>query len=179
MLSRELKDLKKGLESVLKRYKEIRDIVLFGSALKGKAMPVDIDVAIVMQDKNMESVKNILKNIQDIDAKLHIEFLNPEDVYLERVGLTILTEGYSIKENKFIRDILNIKPKEMIIYSINDMPHNEKLKFGRAIRNVLKTVNGEKMGTGNIVVPIEQAGYIDDFMGIWGIKYKIKKVNMF
>ena len=47
-------ELKKNLKHILKRYKQVADIIIFGSYVKGRKIPKDIDLAIMAKEKNLD-----------------------------------------------------------------------------------------------------------------------------
>ena len=70
--------------------KEIEEVLLFGSAVKGKADPNDIDVALITKKEIKPEIKGF-----------HISIINPEDFYKNPPSLinTLMREGYSLKKN--------------------------------------------------------------------------------
>ena len=69
MNSKELLHIRNKLKSVIS-HKAVIDVILFGSVLKGKATPRDIDIAIITE------------TIFDIDIPgFHISFIKPSDFF--------------------------------------------------------------------------------------------------
>ena len=46
--------IEKNLKHILKRYKQVADIIIFGSYVKGEKIPKDIDLAIMAKEKNLD-----------------------------------------------------------------------------------------------------------------------------
>lgn len=165
--------MKKSLKKLLKKYKDIKDIIVFGSLVKDKHAPKDIDIAIVKDKKEISLVGEIKEKL-DI-KNLDIELIKPEEIYQTRLGLTLVTEGFSIKNNKFLREKLNLSPMKIYIYGIKNLTQTKKVMFGRGLKQVMKDTEAIKLGAGSIMVPIEKSGSFEDFLDSWNLKYKTKE----
>lgn len=170
-------ELKRNLKKLLKKYNLIEDVIIFGSFLKGRDKPKDIDLAFIVKEKNLELIPLIKKNL-GID-NVHLEFINIKDIYSTKLFLNLLNEGYSVKYNKFLRDILNIHPMKMYTYDLKHLNKSKKTLFGIALKKNLRRINGEKIGIGSVLIPINQTSYFEDFLEIWGLKYKTKEWTVF
>ncbi|MBD3355029.1 hypothetical protein GF361_03515 [Candidatus Woesearchaeota archaeon] len=166
-------ELKKSLKKLLKKYKDIKDIIVFGSLVKDKHAPKDIDIAIV-KDKKEISLVGEIKEILDI-KNIDIELIKPEEIYQTRLGLTLITEGFSIKNNKFLREKLNLSPMKIYIYEIKNLTQTKKVLFGRGLNHVMKDAGATKLGAGSVMVPIEKSSGFEDFLDSWNLKYKTKE----
>lgn len=129
MNSKILSQIKNKLKIHLKN-KDILDIIVFGSAIKGKAIPKDIDIAII-------SDKDIKLNIHNF----HISLLKPKD-FLKPLSLihTLFREGYSLKNEKFLSEIHKFSNKVLFIYKLTALKPSIKVK----IVNILKGKNKNK-----------------------------------
>ena len=171
--SLEWQELRKSLKKLLIRYKEIQDFIIFGSLVKGKSAPKDVDIALVIEKKDISlvgEVKNQLK-IKNLD----IEMVKPEEIYQTRLGLTLISEGFSIKSNKFLREKLGISPMKIYIYGIKHLTQTKKVFFGRGLNQMIKDMKCVKLGAGSVMVPIHQSSKFEDFLNTWSLKYKTKE----
>src|SRR3989344_4469358 len=94
----------KDLESISKKFFEkekLFDIILYGSAVKGKDEPRDVDIVLIFFDKEFKERLDIAQNFKkDLpkELKFDIQNLNVADFfnasYFNRRG--ILIEGYSL-----------------------------------------------------------------------------------
>lgn len=171
--SLEWQKLKKSLKKLLVKYKEIQDFVIFGSLVKGKYTPKDIDVALVVDKKDISlvgEVKDQLKN-----KNLDIEMIKPEEIYQTRLGLALISEGFSIKNNKFLREKLGISPMKIYTYGIKHLTQTKKVLFGRGLNQITEDTKGVKLGAGSIMIPIDQSSKFEDFLNTWNLKYKTKE----
>jgi predicted nucleotidyltransferase len=79
----------------------IRDLILFGSLVKGGS-PKDIDIAVIPQD-DIE-ISETKKKIRNVVPNADIQIINVQSIY-NSIWLTLIKEGYSVKRGKFISDI--------------------------------------------------------------------------
>lgn len=168
------KELKKSLKKFLTKY-EVEDIIVFGSFVKDKFKPQDIDIAIISQERNLSLIGEISSGLPE---KVHIEVLSPKQIYKTRLGLSIISEGFSIKENKFLREIVGIKPKKIYSYDLKELTPSEKRQFHRALKEHLNKIKGKRLGAGSIMIPIEKTGFFEDFLDRWNLKFKSKTYNV-
>lgn len=169
-------ELKKNLRKILKKYNLIKDIIIFGSFVKGRDNPKDIDLAFILIEKDIKLVNLIKKEL--ITDKAHLEFIDIGDIYYNSLFLSLINEGLSIKENKFLRDILKIRPMRLYSYDLKHLNKSKKTIFGMALKDSLKKMKGEKVSTGAVLIPINQTSYFEDFLDVWGMKYKTREWNV-
>ncbi|MCK5449341.1 nucleotidyltransferase domain-containing protein [Candidatus Pacearchaeota archaeon] len=124
MNSKTLALIKNKLKKYLKE-KEILDIILFGSFVKGNENPSDIDVAFITR-----------KNIEIDNSDFHIAVLTPEDFFNKPPTLvnTLLREGYSLKHNKSFVKSFNFSPKVLFNYNLSSLTPSLKVQTVNALR---------------------------------------------
>ena len=89
-----------------KKYKEeIKDIILFGSSLRGKSEPEDIDILIIFNKKinkeiEYEFKKQVSKIIEDVSLISKTEDTLYDHSFAARQS--ILFDGYSLVKKQFI-----------------------------------------------------------------------------
>lgn len=164
------------MQKILKKYSDIKDIIIFGSYVKGKDMPNDIDIALLM-DKVEPKMIGLVEN--ELNFKADIELIDFFMFYAGNLFISFINEGFSIKKNMFLRDLLGIKPVKIYIYDLKSMNKSKKTLFGLALKKNIKKTKGEKISIGSVLIPIESTGYFEDFLDAWGLKYKTKEMNMF
>jgi len=157
----------------LKSYKEVKDFIIFGSLVKGKYKPQDIDIAIVVDKKYPALVGEIKSQIKN--RNLDIEIITTEEVFQTRLGLNLISEGFSIKNNKFLREILGLSPMKIYTYEIKELTQTQKVLFGRGLNNFIAETKSVKLGAGSIMVPIQETSKFEDFLETWKLKYKTKE----
>ena len=165
--------MKKSLKALLKKYKEIQDFIIFGSLVKGKYLPKDIDIALIVNKKDISLVGEIKSQLKG--RNIDIEMVIPEDIYQSRLGLNLISEGFSIKGNQFLREKLGLSPMKIYTYEIKNLTQTKKVLFGRGLNNTLKETKSTKLGAGCIMVPIQESSKFEDFLQAWELKYKTKE----
>lgn len=126
---KELSKIKKDLKEVLKD-KEVYDVVLFGSFVKGKVNLNDIDLAIISN-----------KKFENLGNKFHASFISLDD-FFKPIGLmnTLFREGYSLRKNKSFSEVYGFKNKCLFKYELSGLSASEKVM---AV-NFLRGKNGDK-----------------------------------
>ena len=165
--------MKKNLKKILKRYDLIEDIIIFGSFVKGRTMPKDVDLAFIVREKDVKLVHDIKKEL--IVNNAHLEFIKSDDVYSSPLFLSLINEGFSVGKDSFLRDSLKIRPMRMYAYDLKHLNRSKKTLFGLALKKALKKIKGEKISIGAVLVPIDQTSYFEDFLEVWSMKYKTKE----
>ena len=122
MKSEKLLAIKKRLKKVLKD-EFVYDIILFGSAVKGKSNPHDIDLAIISDKKSFD-----LKGF-------HVSVINLRD-FFKPIGLinTLFREGYSLKKNKSFSGIYGFRNKCLFRYELSGLNSSKKVQVVNFLR---------------------------------------------
>lgn len=172
-----MKKLKKDLLNCLKREKLLIDIILFGSALKSKNAPNDIDLALLFREKQYEQIEEItyaIKKIGDANnTELDIEPIVIDDFYKKPICFILLHEGFSIKNNAFISEMIKMKPGILISYSLQNKNKSDKVRFSYALygrkkgEGFLRAINGKEAGKGSIIIPTEKEEAAKSFFKQW------------
>jgi predicted nucleotidyltransferase len=182
-----LKNLKKLLNSK-KKDKNIFDIVVFGSFIKGKYKPSDIDIVIIFLSGNLndrldklQEIKFELKKLDnykfDIKQMVLKDFFSAS--FMAKTG--ILLEGYSIfKDQKFIQTI-GFKSYSLFWYSLSNLTHTQKVKFnyilaGRNSKGILKELNATRLTNATIKVPIENSLVFEEILKNNNINFSKKNI---
>ena len=161
------------MKKILKRYDSVNDIIIFGSFVKGGGNPKDIDIAFIVKERDIKLVPLIKKELAI--NKAHLDFITFDDVYSSHLFISLLNEGYSIKKDDFLRNILKIEPMKLYSYDLKHLNKSKKTLFGIALKKSLKKIKGEKVSTGAVLIPINQTSYFEDFLDVWEMKYKTKE----
>jgi len=184
MLKKRLKNtkLKSELEKFYKNNKEsILDIILFGSFVKGKYNPRDIDILILYKgkkdfDKTYELKKILEKNNYntDITNKTYLEIFS--ESFKAREGL--LSEGYSIIAKKFLSEGLGYFSLILFKYELKGFNKSNRMRFYYSLygRNkndngIIKDLNAVKFSDTILLCPVENAEKMKEYLDYWKIKY--------
>ena len=186
------KDYLKFLESESKNFKnkDIFDIVLYGSLIKGKIEARDIDILLIFHEKSLKERAEIAREFKEkISEKINsldIKTINLlelfESDFLARQS--ILAEGYSLISNIPLSEKIGFLSYALFTYNLKNLNHNEKTKFIYSLigRNkspgILKKLNANPLGKGVILLPINNSSIFEDFLKKWKINYVKKNILM-
>jgi predicted nucleotidyltransferase len=177
--------ISKKVKSFYKKYKKkIFDIILYGSATRGKYKPRDIDILIIFKDVNKKEYFDLpyelRKNLEKEGLKIDIKGVLIEEIFdpkfLARQNLLI--EGYSLIRNDMLSERFGFKSYSLFVYSLKNLNHNEKTKFQyvfkgrRENKGVLEELNGIVIGMGSVLIPIENSEKFKEFLDKWKINYE-------
>lgn len=172
--------------SCLKREKLLIDIIIFGSALKSKQEPNDIDLAAIFREKKYEQIEEIsydIKKIGDANKKeLDIEPIIIDDFYKKPICFTLLHEGFSIKNNAFLNKMIKMKPGILIGYSLKNKNRSDKVRFSYALygrkkgEGFLREIHGKEAGKGSIIIPIDKEEAAKNFFKQWEISTNKQRI---
>ncbi len=159
-MNSEIKSLIKKKFKTELRDKEILDIILFGSAIKGKTTPKDIDIAIITNKKINREIEGI-----------HISIISPNEFFINPPSIinTLFREGYSIKNNKFLAENLKFSNKVLFTYSLKSLTPSKKVKIVNVLRGkgkqegMVKENNGEWLANQVFTVPIDKDYIFEKF----------------
>ena len=182
-----LKFLELNCKKFNKENKEIWDIVIYGSFVKGKTDFNDIDIMVIFQNVSLNNRLEISQNLKHILKKeikdMDIKTMNFEDFFDEsffaRQG--ILIEGLSLIKNKPLAELIGFKGSSIFSYNLKNLNHNKKTQFtyalsGRKSVGVLKLSKGISLGRGAVKIPIKNSLEFESFLQKWNIEYKKRNI---
>lgn len=158
---------------------EILDIVLFGSLVRGKEKPRDIDVLIIYKTKvNPELNYKIKKEFEIIGFETDLVAKNYsglfESSFIARESY--LSEGYSLLNKKFIADGFGYNPMILFRYDIKSLNKSQRMRFyyslyGRNSEGMLKKLGLYKFSERIIISPVEESERVKDYLNSWKMQY--------
>ena len=177
-----MKKLKGILKSFLKN-KEIVDIFIIGSVLKEKFEPKDIDIIVLFRNKNYKMTGELTYSIKknaNIE-NLHIEPLIIDEMFQSKIFPSIIHEGFSIKSNKRISEIMGYKACSLFTFSLEKLNSIEKVRFaqtlyGRKNDGLLQKEGGISVGRGAFMSPIEKEEFFKEALNKQKVKFNIRRV---
>ena len=161
---------------------EVIDIFIFGSAIKGKYKPNDIDLCFVFQDKiNLSIIKEAEMLLGE---KFHCSYLRTDDFIKEIHSLakTILLEGRSIITGKTLAEGYGLAAKLLFFYDLSSEEPSKKVRFvyllrGRdGLEGLVKKFGGEFFSNNAFLLPIDKDKEMQEIMDSWKIKYRRQKI---
>lgn len=182
-----LKKLKKYLEYE-KKDKAIFDIVVYGSFVKGRYNPSDIDILIIFLEKNLrerlDKIQKIKHKLKSLNKTIDIKQITLKELFstsfLARTG--ILLEGISMFRNKKFCEILGFKSYTLFWYNLKDLSHTRKVRFnyilaGRgSMKGMIKELKGERLVNGAVKIPIEHSIEFEDILKASNVDYNKKNI---
>lgn len=172
----ELKDLAKKLKPLLKKYESLEDIIFFGSFVKGKAEPEDIDIALLMHEKN--ETDNIEQGIIEIiNKKIDFSVLSIKDIY-SSVWLSLLKEGFSVSKEKYLYELYDVQPVMLYKYSLKSLTLVQKVQFDRGLDKLLEEVGGTRLVRTVVLIPLSESGKFEMFLKTWKIEYETQRYEL-
>ena len=181
-----LKQLRTCLESE-KKDNTLFDIIVYGSAVKGKTAANDVDIAVIFTEgtlrerlDTLQDIKKKLKKLESFDKKIDIKQLLLTDLFstefLARTG--IFLEGISLFRNKKFSELLGFRSFSLFWYDLKGLTHVQKVKFnyilaGRGtIKGMIKELDGDHLASGAVKIPIEHSFEFEELLQKNKIIYK-------
>ena len=161
--------------------KEIDDLIVFGSVLKGKKDAEDIDIAVVFG----EFSESLWKDMNKAESKYHFTRTSFSKLLEEPLlWQTLMHEGYSLKHNGMISDIIGIKPFFLFEYQLDNLTRVQRQTFSHSLYgsggrdSFLKLINGQKLGDKKVTVPFDKSEEMRAFFDTWNMAYTVKRIWM-
>ncbi|MBU1004455.1 MAG: nucleotidyltransferase domain-containing protein [Nanoarchaeota archaeon] len=177
------------LISLIKEFKtkEIFDIVVYGSLVRGKDKPSDIDIAIVLNEEisvneKLELAERVKNKLDLLGGNFDVKAIGLSDLYDEGfiARQAILAEGYSLIYEKFLHEKFGFKTSVIFKYKLDKLDYSHKKMFyyalnGRRKQKGLLELKGAKMmGDCVVKVPLIHSEEFKDMFKLNGIDYKIE-----
>lgn len=164
------------MENKIKKYnknKQIKDIILFGSAIRGKTNPQDIDILILFNNrinKDLEyEIKQELNKIHEnisITSKTTID----EESFIARDS--IYFEGYSLLNKKYLSENMGYTSFTLFKYQTSNLTNSQKVTFynalnGRNSKGLIEEYDCIKLSDNALLVPLENSDFFKEFFDKW------------
>ena len=163
------RDLEKKLNSLdeLLATDGIIDIFLFGSSVKGKAFPRDIDVLLIFSD-DVPPERLVDLEVDLRDKGFDAVCIHYSHLFKEKHLLTaVLFEGVSMKTKKRISEGADLISLAIFVYK-HHLNSTDRGRFYRAIKS-LKTSCFP--GKGVIIVEVSESSVVEEILVRFGINY--------
>lgn len=174
------------LKKFSKKYSEVWDIVLYGSAARGKENAQDLDFALILSKKSDESkkltlaqevkagIEGVFPSVQiDVKSVVIDDFF--DEHFLARQG--IIAEGYLLLRKESLAKKLGFGTFTLIKYSLQGLTSSQKkmlyyaLKGRRDSKGVLAQIGGELISREVLKVPIESSFKIEELLSMHQAKF--------
>ena len=123
---KELSPIKNKLKEFIEN-KEVLDVILFGSFVKGKKEYADIDVAILGEIKSEKEISGF-----------HLNFITLDELWNKYALMfnTLIREGYSLRHNKMVSEYFRFKSRTLFSYNLLGLSPSEKVKAVNMLRGI-------------------------------------------
>lgn len=172
-----LKSQAEKLRKLLKRYNSVYDFIIFGSSVKNKMEPKDLDIAVISQSTGAAFVGEIKTAIDKEIKGAHLQVISYEDFIKSKLPYYIISEGYSVKDGSFLPEKLKIERKALYSFDLGGLTQVQKVMFNKGLRAILESTKAEKVGKGALLVSFKSSGEVEDFLKEW--QRKIRKKEFF
>jgi len=189
-----LSDLKKKLSELAEDLKEknpnVWDILLYGSTVKGKETPNDIDIAVILTEGDPFEVafhfKRMLEESGFSPEELDVKGFLMNELFSENnlISFALLVEGYSLTKNEFLHKTLNAKGYTLFKFSYSGLTGSEKVRFIYSLRGrnghkgMLQKLNAVELAAGVVLVPVNGTFEFKEFLSRWRIEYEYAPLIM-
>jgi len=165
----------------------IWDIVIYGSIIRGKENPADMDIAIIISEKKLfafklELAQKLRQSLKFQNLKFDVKVVDFDDFqdsnFLARQG--IILEGFSVTRNKFLGEIFGFKQYCIFKYGLQNLSLTKKRVFSYALsgrygeEGLKNSKKIEQLGRGVLKVPIQHSEEFESFLQHYGVDYKIE-----
>ena len=178
--SKEVSSLKKKVFKLVS--KNILDVVIFGSFVKDKTNPKDIDLAIIFRDAiNRETLKKFQESLGE---RYHISSLVADQFFTKPHSLakTLLFEGISLISNKRISDNFDLQPCTLYTYDLKKEASSKKVRLvyllkGRSkSKGIIEQFKGRYISPSSFMIPVEKDEEMLEIFRKWEIKFYRKRI---
>ncbi len=180
-----LKRLQKEL-SAEKKDKAIFDLLVYGSMVKGKAKPNDLDLIVIFRTgslkerlKKIQQIKRKVTSFKSIDIKgILWEELFQED-FFARSG--ILLEGISLFDARSFAEKMGFSAYALFTYRLIDQSHTSKVKFNYLLRGrngpgILEKFGGKHLSPGTVQIPLAKSLEFEEILQSNNFQYQKQNI---
>lgn len=175
-------NLQKICKSFHKKYSEhIEDIVLFGSIVRGKLRPNDVDLLLIFSSKIDKEIEYVFrKNVEEFFPTFEVSVTSKtsntwkEETFSARDS--IFFEGISLLRNCTLASDMGYTAFGMFIYTIKKFTNTERTRFyyalnGRDTKGMLDELEGLRFSHNQILVPIKTIELTKEFFKSWHVEF--------
>jgi len=175
----EITKLTERAKTLIKNNSEIEDIILFGSYMKGKDKPNDIDLLIIFKNKINKNVESQLKINSTLNLDINsitLDELNGEN-FIAKEGLYL--EGLSLKNDFLLSKNLGFHSFCFFKYDLSHIIGSERVKFYYALngrnkqKGILQTIGAKKFSEELIICEYNKLEQLKDFFKTWNLEYEL------
>lgn len=172
--------LKNKLKQIVKESAELEDIILFGSVVRGKDKPNDIDILVLFRNKvNKNEEYKIRKELEKEYKSVSVVSKTKKGALEESFDAreSLLFEGISLLSKKNLARTYGFVSLGMFKYSFKNWSKLKKTKFYYALNgrdgkegmgDILDCI---KLSDNILLVPIDKIEPLREFLESWSLEY--------
>ncbi|MBN1156556.1 nucleotidyltransferase domain-containing protein [Candidatus Woesearchaeota archaeon] len=162
----------------------IIDVVIFGSTVRGKTSPNDIDVCLIIPVTVEKKAIDIAASFRKEFGEFHVSVMTDNDFVKGRHTLvkTLLTEGASVMNGESVSKLFGFNNETLFTYALAGFRPADRVRFHyllrgrRGAKGILKETKAQILGDGVLIVPTEKEDVIREVFEKWKVKFKSRKM---
>ena len=174
---KELLKNKKFLKAtdVFMQDKDVIDVIIFGSSVREKENPFDIDILVIYlteKRENTDETYQFRKRIEEIVKKnVHAVSIGYKNLFKPEFlpRQSILSEGFSMKIKNYLSEGFGFSSRILFKYSLKEKNNSKRMQFYYALygrkkeKGILEKSNCLKFSDSIILSPIENSELLKNF----------------
>lgn len=176
------REFSSAINEFYKKHKsEILDIIVFGSAIKGKEKPNDLDILLLFKDKeNLDTAYELRKKLEKFAAEVHATTKTYEGLFDKnfRAKTVYLGEGYSLIRKEFVSNSLGYANISLFKYELKGFSQSRRMQlqyalYGRDKKSgIAKELKLRKFANTIFFCPVENTEKLKEFFEHWNIQFE-------
>lgn len=155
----------------------LEDIIIFGSIMRGKREPKDIDVLVLFKE-NID--KGIEKEIRDANQNNKVNIISKTNKELQEPSFAardgVFFEGFSTFNEEYLTKNKGFVAKGLFKYNASHLSPSKRVQIsyalhGRNHTGILEDTNSSKISKDTILTPLNQIEHMKEFFDFWNIEY--------
>ncbi len=166
--------LSKAKEFYESNKEAVLDIILFGSVVKGKEKPADIDIMVVYKAQiDLDLSHELKKKLSfvgeiEITSRTYAQLFEPSFLARE----VFLSEGYSLISRKFLHEGLGYSSFVLYKYDLKGLSKTKRMQFyyslyGRTSKGMLEELKSFKFSENLILTPMTESEKMKEYLQKW------------
>lgn len=160
----------------IKKNKKIEDVILFGSLVKGKENPKDIDILIVFKEKIDKDLEYEIKTILDNNfSNISITSKTKKGLYEDSFFAkdAIFFEGFSLINEEYIAKKQGYTPFGLFKYETKNLDNTKKTTFYYALngrgkqKGLIEKYGLIKLSNNALLSPLDKISLTEEFIEVW------------
>jgi len=183
-MSLKLPDNKKFRSVVNNFFKQhsdvLLDILLFGSVVRGKEHPNDVDILLVFKDKeDLDIAYSLRKSLDKFCASVQITTRTYASLFDRnfRAREAFLGECFSLVRNEFVSKGFGYSNWMLFKYSLKGFSQSKRMRlqyalYGRSSPGIVEKLKLKKFADAVFLCPIEHSEQLKQFFDYWKISFE-------